>query len=111
MNKSFKTAALLVAAISVVPVTAVDYGDVKPGDVIGTIGGEITQVNEGDVVGTIGGPITQVTSETTEKSEGSSIGTFLSKHRDGILGFLIGIAAYRLCSGIATALTLKRTIL
>jgi len=46
MNKSFKTLALLLAAISAVPVTATD-SNVNP-DVTGTIRGKIIQVNEGN---------------------------------------------------------------
>jgi hypothetical protein len=46
LNKSFKTLALLLAAISAVPVVATE-GDIKP-DITGTIGGEITQAAESD---------------------------------------------------------------
>lgn len=46
MNNSFKTISLLVAAVTVPPVCAIEYSSVTLGDIIGIIGGKIAHESE-----------------------------------------------------------------
>jgi hypothetical protein len=87
MNKLFKTFSLLFAVLSAVPMVAMDPNKTQPGDVVGTIGGDITRVKEGDVIRAIDRPLEHVTSEKEEKKNESKLQrlrNFVWENRDTI---------------------------